>query len=178
MDPEGEVGSLQILLEVEMTTSTITPAVSTALAFRLQVLGNAYRSINVAPDAASAAEFGRLFTDPLGMPCPPWQSASDSPDGATPRLMGPATRSALAWFERFGFTAVGDFDQADHIGFLLAFAGLLIDTNADAATLRRYAIDHLNWIPAYCERLSAAARTPFYRELAEETGLAVRNFMD
>lgn len=177
----GRTCALKRPLEVEMTALMATPAVSTELAFRLRVLGNAYFSINAAPDAASAAEFGRLFKDPLTMPCPPWQSASDSldgaTDGATPRLMGPSTRSALAWYQRFGFTGVGESDQADHIGFLLIFAGVLLEKDAELETLQRYAHDHLNWIPAYCERLAAAARTPFYRELAEETGLAVLNFI-
>ena len=160
-----------------MTASMTAPGVSTELAFRLRVLGNAYFSVNAAPDAASVAEFHRLFKDPLNMPCPPWQSASDLREGARPRPMGPSARSALAWYQRIGCTGLGESDQADHIGFLLTFAGVLLETDSDPDTLQRYAHDHLLWIPAYCERLAAAARTPFYRELAEETRLAVLNFI-
>jgi TorA maturation chaperone TorD len=158
-------------------TSSISPAVATELAFRLRVLGNAYFSVYAAPDPDSVAEFERLFKDPLTMPCPPWQSASDAPEGAVPRLMGPPSRQALAWYQRFGFQGVSESDQADHIGYLLTFAGVLLETGADQDTLEHYAHDHLAWIPAYCERLGAAARTPFYRELAEETRLAVLNFI-
>jgi TorA maturation chaperone TorD len=145
------------------------------LAFRLRVLGNAYFSVNTAPDSDSVAEFHRLFKDPLTMPYPPWQSASDSPLGAVPALMEPSIRHALAWYQRFGFEGVGEFDQADHIGYLLTFASVLLETDTDPDTLHHYAHDHLLWIPAYCERLAASARTPFYRELAEETRLAVLN---
>jgi hypothetical protein len=80
------------------------------LAFRLRVLGNAYFSVNTAPDSDSVAEFHRLFKDPLTMPYPPWQSASDSPLGAVPALMEPSIRHALAWYQRFGFEGVGEFD--------------------------------------------------------------------
>lgn len=158
-------------------TSSISPAVATELAFRLRVLGNAYFSVYAAPDPDSVAEFQRLFKDPLTMPCPPWQSASEAPEGVVPRRLGPPARQALAWYQRFGFQGVSESDQADHIGYLLTFAGVLLETGSDPDTLQRYAHDHLAWIPAYCERLGAAARTPFYRELAEETRLAVLNFI-
>ena len=158
-------------------TTQISPAVATELAFRLRVLGNAYFSVHTAPDSDSAAEFQRLFKDPLTMPCPPWQSASDSPEGAGLRLMGPPARQALGWYQRFGFQGVSESDQADHIGYLLTFAAVLLETGNDPDTLQHYANDHLLWIPAYCERLVAAARTPFDRELAEETRLAVLNFI-
>jgi TorA maturation chaperone TorD len=157
--------------------SQISPAVATELAFRLRVLGNAYFSVYAAPDSDSVAEFHRLFSDPLAMPCPPWQSASDAPEGAGLRLTGPPARQALAWYLRFGFQGVSESAQADHIGYLLTFAGVLLESGADPDTLQYYAHDHLRWIPAYCERLGAAARTPFYRELAEETRLAVLNFI-
>lgn len=159
------------------TTAPLSPAVASALAFRLRVLGNAYFSVNTAPDSDSVAEFHRLFKDLLTMPCPPWQSASDAPLGAVPLFMGPPARRALAWYQRFGYEGVGEFDQADHIGHLLTFAGALLEADADPDTLQHYAHDHLLWIPAYCERLAEAARTPFYRELAEETRLAVLNFI-
>jgi TorA maturation chaperone TorD len=158
-------------------SSQISPAVAIELAFRLRVLGNAYFSVHAAPDSDSVAEFQRLFKDPLTMPCPPWQSASDAPEGAGLRLMGPSARQALAWYQRYGFQGVNETDQADHIGYLLTFAGVLLESGADPDTLQHYAHDHLHWIPAYCERLGAAARTPFYRELAEETRLAALNFI-
>jgi TorA maturation chaperone TorD len=158
-------------------TSSISPAVATELAFRLRVLGNAYFSVHTAPDSDSVAEFHRLFKDPLTMPCPPWQSASDSSEGAGLRHSGPCARQALAWYQRFGFQGVSESDQADHIGYLLTFAGVLLGAGADPDTLRDYAHEHLLWIPSYCDRLGAAARTPFYRELAEETRLAVLNFI-
>jgi TorA maturation chaperone TorD len=158
-------------------TAASSPTIGSELAFRLRVLGNAYFSVNTAPDSDSVAEFHRLFKDPLTMPCPPWQSGSESPEGAGHLLMGPSARQALSWYRRFGFQGVSETDQADHIGFLLTFAGVLLETGAEPGTLQDYAHDHLLWIPAYCERLAAVARTPFYRELAEETRLAVLNFM-
>jgi TorA maturation chaperone TorD len=159
------------------TTASLSPAVAAALAFRLRVLGNAYFSVNTAPDSDSVAEFHRMFKDPLTMPCPPWQSASDSRQGAVSLPMGLSARQALAWYRRFDFEGVGESDQADHIGNLLTFAGVLLETGADPDTLQHYAHDHLLWIPAYCECLAAAARTPYYRELAEETRLAVLNYV-
>lgn len=155
----------------------IASTVASALAFRLRVLGNAYLSVHTAPDPDSAAEFHRLFKDPLAMPCPPWQSSYDASDEVVPEPMGPTVRQALAWHQRFDFHGVGRSDQADHIGFLLTFAGLLLEADADRDTLQHFAHDHMLWIPAYCERLAAAARTPFYRELAEETRLAALNFI-
>jgi len=92
-----------------MTATSITqisPAVATELAFRLRVLGNAYFSVYAAPDPDSVAEFHRLFKDPLTMPCPPWQSASDAPEDAVPKRSGAPARQALAWYRRFGFQGV------------------------------------------------------------------------
>jgi TorA maturation chaperone TorD len=91
--------------------------------------------------------------------------------------MEPSVRHALAWYQRFGFEGVGEADQADHIDYLLTFASVLLETDTDPDTLHHYAHDHLLWIPSYCARLAASARTPFYRELAVETRLAVLNFI-
>lgn len=110
-------------------------------------------------------EYNRLFYNPAGTPCPPWQSAQ----GADPVLMGDSHLSALEWYRRFGVEPVSGNDPADHIGLLLLFYAQMRENGASDEDCARFAAEHLAWIPEFCDGIAAQARHPFYRDLAQET---------
>ena len=110
-------------------------------------------------------EYVRLFLDPQGAPCPPWQSAQ----GDEPRLLGPAHLSALAWYRRLGVEPQRANEPADHAGLLLTFAARLAETGGDLAGFHD---QHLAWLSRFAACLAAHARHDFYRALAEAIPLA------
>jgi TorA maturation chaperone TorD len=110
-------------------------------------------------------EYVRLFLNPAGAPCPPWQSAH----GEEPQLMGPAHRSALAWYRAAGVEPKVTTEPADHIGLLLAFFAHLLGTGSDPEIQSGFVEEHLAWMPAFCDRVSREAHHEFYRLLADLT---------
>ncbi len=106
-------------------------------------------------------EFVRLFFDPAGPPCPPFQSVNTSN-----QLLGPAHRSALAWYHAAGIEPKTTAEPADHIGLLLAFYARILEFETPDV-LDAFREEHLTWIPAYCERVILETRHPFYRLLAD-----------
>jgi len=104
-------------------------------------------------------DYNRLFLNPGGTPCPPWQSAH----AAEPRLMGAAHLSALEWFRRYDVEPSATNDPADHVGLLLLFYAQLLDSGEDAETLALFREQHLGWIPAFCDCVEQHTRHPFYR---------------
>lgn len=110
-------------------------------------------------------EFYRLFLNPAGTPCPPWQSAH----GPERHLMGETHLGALAWYRRFGVEPVTRNDPADHIGLLLMFYARLLEADATEGDRTSFAAGHLAWIPAFCDGMEKEARHPFYRLLAART---------
>lgn len=115
-------------------------------------------------------EHTRLFFSPEGAACPPWQSVH-SPE---PTIMGETHHSAMGWYREAGVQPVAETEPADHVGLLLSFYAKLVEEGAPPETLARFRDEHLGWIPAFCERLEAASRLPFYQELARETRVALR----
>lgn len=112
-------------------------------------------------------EYVRLFLNPAGAPCPPWQSTQ----GPEPRLMGPPHASALAWYRTLSVEPQLGNEPADHIGLLLTFYARMLAEDAAAETRRRYWQDHLAWMPDFCAAVRAAARHPFYAALARATAM-------
>lgn len=119
-----------------------------------------------AGDPAAEVEFYRLFFDPAGAPCPPWQSVYETAEGESPRLMGEAHRSALAWYRRYGFEPAVSSEPADHLGLLLLFYARLLAAGEDSATLEQFEREHLEWAPRFAACLEAQARHPRYQALA------------
>ena len=123
-----------------------------------------------ASDLDAAREYVRLFVDPMGPCCPPWQSLYEEPgaDPAGPRLMGAAHHSALAWFQRFGFEPANRSEPADHIGLLLLFYAKFLGTEGVSEnTLEQFEEAHLTWVPEFVRRLRAANPAEPYRQAAE-----------
>jgi TorA maturation chaperone TorD len=120
-------------------------------------------------EALSAAplepEFNRLFLNPAGTPCPPWQSAH----GTERRLMGEPHLQALDWYRRCGVEPAATNDPADHIGLLLLFYAALLEAGAEESERQAFARDHLAWVPAFCDSVKAETKHVFYRLLAVET---------
>jgi len=110
-------------------------------------------------------EYYRLFLNPQGTPCPPWQSVH----GEEKRLMGESHLQALEWFRRYGVEPASANEPADHIGLLLLFYAKLLESGAEEAELAAFRAAHLAWIPAFCDSLEAQAKHPFYAGLARET---------
>ena len=145
------------------------------LASRLRVLGLAYLSKDVAPDARASAEFVRLFED-ADRPCPPCQSMFTASTTISARKTSALPNKLLTLYRRFGFGSLAENQPADHVGLLLIFAGHLLDADPNPAMLVAFSNDHLAWIHDFCDGLSAEARHPFYRELAESTAMALRSY--
>lgn len=118
-------------------------------------------------------EYVRLFLNPGGAPCPPWQSAHE----ADRTLMGAAHASALQWYSRYGAVPRSEGEPADQIGLLLTFHAQLLLSGEQAQMLRLFAQRHLSWIPAFAEAVSAAARHEFYRELGLWVGSTVSDYL-
>ncbi len=124
-----------------------------------------------AGDEAIEQAYVRLFLDPAGAPCPPWQSAHAS----EPQLMGPAHLSALKWFRGSGVEPRAANEPADHVGLLLAFAAGL-PGSATQETLDEYYREHLAWIPAFCDCVAQHAPGEFHGLLAGATKRLVEQF--
>jgi TorA maturation chaperone TorD len=110
------------------------------------------------------SEFVRLFLDPAGARCPPFQSLYSDDR----QLMGAAHRSAMAWFRAAGMEPKAAAEPADHIGLLLAFYARLLELESPDV-VSAFRDEHLAWVPAYCEQVILETRHPFYRFLAEAT---------
>jgi TorA maturation chaperone TorD len=119
-----------------------------------------------AGDPEAEIEFYRLFFHPSGAPCPPWQSVYEAAEGESPRLMGAAHRSALAWYRRYGFEPTLSSEPADHLGLLLLFYARLLGAGASDPVLEQFEREHLAWVPRFAACLEAHARHPRYQALA------------
>ena len=106
-------------------------------------------------------EYVRLFLNPAGSPCVPWQSAHE----AERKLMGEAHTSALEWYARYGAVPAAGNNPADHVGLLLMFYAQLMVSGAHADELQRFSANHLSWIPEFGASVAAESRIAFYREL-------------
>ncbi len=124
-----------------------------------------------ADDPAAEREYYRLFLSPEGAPCPPWQSVFMAAEGETPRLMGPAHHSALAWYRRYGFEPALETEPADHLGLLLLFYAHLLAAEAPEAEQALFEVQHLAWAPRFIERLERNAVHPRFVALAAELAL-------
>ena len=126
-------------------------------------------AIEQSPGALEPA-YNHLFLNPGGTPCPPWQSAH----AGEGRLMGEPHLRVLEWFRRYGIEPRAMNDPADHIGLLLLFYAELLRLGVEEVDLEVFRREHLAWIPAFCECVAREGRHPFYRLLAEQTSLLVR----
>jgi TorA maturation chaperone TorD len=106
-------------------------------------------------------EYVRLFLNPAGSPCTPWQSAYE----AQGRLMGPAHVSAMEWYAKYGASPRSSSEPADHAGLLLTFYAQLLAAGAPEEDLAAFSERHLAWIPDFAAKVKAEAQHPFYRWL-------------
>jgi TorA maturation chaperone TorD len=111
-------------------------------------------------------EWVRLFYHPAGAPCPPWQSVHTE----ELTLMGRTHHAAMEWYRRAGMEPRLDTEPADHLGLLLTFYGRLLLEDVDEEELADFRAQHLAWLPAFCSRVEAETRLPFYRLLSRLTG--------
>lgn len=145
----------RLLRELRNTVQPMTP-----LASQLERMD---RALTAGAAAELQSEHARLFLDPKGAPCPPWQSAYAD----EPQPLGPAHRSALAWFRAVGIEPKNADQPADHAGLLMAFYGTLVEVGADPEIRAAFYEEHLAWMPQFLDRVIAEARHEFYRALAE-----------
>lgn len=108
-------------------------------------------------------EHVRMFLDPAGAPCPPWQSAHGHP----PRLMEDSHHRALAWYREEGLEPHRGNEPADHAGHLLFFYARLLESDGDPERLARFRSDHLDWMMPWLESVRNQTRLPFYVHTAE-----------
>jgi TorA maturation chaperone TorD len=114
-------------------------------------------------------EYVRLFLNPSGSPCPPWQSVH----GDDPALMGASHHSALDWYRKAGMAPRLDSEPADHIGLLLNFLAHMLGDDGSESQIGWFVEAHLQWIPAFCQTLEKETRLEFYRLLAKLTADAI-----
>jgi putative dimethyl sulfoxide reductase chaperone len=135
---------------------------------------------NASPEVL-AVEHARLFAG-LGEsygPAPPFESMYAVVPAQGDAIPSMVDAYRAAGFDRIDVPAV----PQDHLAVELRFMAMLAaresaarDTR-DIASLRamlahqqRFLDDHLlNWVPAYCERIAAEAREPFFKVVAHMT---------
>lgn len=127
------------------------------------VLADEIRLAQAVPDAA-VLEYSRLFLNPLGAACHPWQSVY----GTDSRLFGPAHHSALEWFRRYGAEPQNMQEPADHLGLLLLFYARLVEEGEPAETVASFFREHLTWAAEFALKLQQEARHPLYLAVARE----------
>jgi TorA maturation chaperone TorD len=115
-------------------------------------------------------EYVRLFLNPAGASCSPWQSAYE----AQGRLMGPAHASAVEWYANYGASPRASSEPADHVGLLLTFYAQLLVSGATEDDLTAFSERHLTWIPEFASKVHAEASHPFYRWLGRYAADLVR----
>lgn len=114
-------------------------------------------------------EYVRLFVNPSGAPCPPWQSVHS----AQPVLMGDSHHSAMNWYREAGMEPRLDSEPADHVGLLLNFLAHLLAEDATERQLSRFLEQHVQWMPEFCAKVEYETRLDFYRLLARFTADAI-----
>ncbi len=114
-------------------------------------------------------EYARLFLNPDGAPCPPWQSAYDEPGQWT----GWSHQRALAWYRSEGIEPEMANKPADHAGMLLLFLAHLLEKGAAQERVQAYYEDHLRWLKNFCGLVDRETRHPFFGTLAETLELAL-----
>lgn len=151
-----------------MVCSFDTSALDRGLATAVEQLCAVTR---VADRAECEREFVRLFLDPRGAVCLPWESVwTEHPS----RLMGPSHLDALRWYSGAGFQPVSTNEPADHIALELGFAALLIG-NGQTDALRAFWRSHvINWMPQFAEKLRRSTHTPLYAAAAHLLDTAIR----
>lgn len=124
----------------------------------------------VADRSECEREFVRLFLEPRGALCLPWESAwTEQPA----RLMGASHVDALRWYSASGYRMVASNEPADHIALELGFVALLIGSGR-TDTLRAFWRAHVvNWMPRFAERLRRSSRTPLYAAAASVLQTAI-----
>lgn len=140
------------------------------LADRLAAAGRAL----LVPDPEVEVEYNRLFLNPLGAPCPPWQSVYEPSEGDIPQMLGLAHHSALDWYRQYGVEPASDSEPADHAGLLLLFYAKLLMEEAEDQTLALFRSQHLSWLSAFFLQVETESRIAFFRDL----GLELREFLE
>jgi TorA maturation chaperone TorD len=143
----------------------------------LDDIGNSSAEVEALRSALAASgqdleiEYVRLFLNPAGAPCPPWQSANHE----EAHLMGSAHKSASLWYSKYGAAPKASSDPADHIGLLLMFYAQLASAEAEEEECRRFAAQHLAWIPGFCDKIARESKHDFYVRLAGLTAQLTRS---
>lgn len=114
---------------------------------------------------AAELEYTRLFLNPDGAPCSPWQSVY----ATEPRLMGPAHLSALDWYRRYGAEPAVQNEPADHVGLLLLFLAQLLVNEEDPQPIIAFREQHLDWTAALTGKIQNEAKHPLPLSLARAT---------
>lgn len=110
-------------------------------------------------------DYERLFVGPAHLEAAPWGSVYLDPDQI---VFGDSEIALRKWERERGITtkAEGSREPADHIGRMFILLAVL--ANERPCLVTEYLTDHLMpWAPRYFELLGSAARTGFYRCIAD-----------
>ncbi|NDY43263.1 molecular chaperone TorD family protein [Dissulfurirhabdus thermomarina] len=121
-------------------------------------------------------EYTRLFINsPEGAAAPPYASIYRHRAGF---LYQEGHDEALSYYREMGFEPVEGPEPGDHIGFELAFVGLLLEEGR-LDLLERFLGGHLlKWYPELAARLLAARPHPFYAALAQVTDACLNRLLE
>lgn len=116
-------------------------------------------------------EYERLFVGPAAAPCPPYEAVwrNDRPTQEQGTVMGQSTLQVQRLYSELGVRLAPDqVELADHIAVeleALAYAWSIGDEkHANGLVL------HLReWLPPFCESVSANSQAEFYVDLAKVT---------
>lgn len=102
--------------------------------------------------------FETPFAPPVESPYKTWYGGAQK----TGLMDGPSALDARRRYEAIGATPPTRY-PADHLALLLEYASLLLEAGA-VEDFEAFAVDHLDWLSAFDERVAgAAADAPFYR---------------
>lgn len=150
-------------------TAPATPDMAEALgevaAVYMALLDRKVPELGLPDGAADVAEFHRLFVGPGALVAPPFESVYRSPEQV---LMQAETLAVRQFYRSCGKELAPDRSEPDDfLPFELEFYVYLQTQAHGLEAMRRFSTEHLErWIPAFCERVIAGTRSPFYRSLA------------
>lgn len=137
----------------------------------LALLAEALAEENVTLLPKLKRDFTELFIGPVELKAIPW----GSPYLHEKRLLcGPSTQALVQFYQHYGILVNTQLNEpVDHIGLMLSVVSSLLERAAnepddtDLEVLRVLLAEHLlPWSNRFCEKLLAAAQTPYYRGMA------------
>jgi len=121
------------------------------------------QALVVAGPQGLEAEYVRLFLNPRGALCPPWEGAWQE----EPRLFGPRHEGVLRWARQLGLEPREYLrESADHVSHELGLLGLMLTGQVPEEDIAAFWQEHIaSWVPSFAAKLQEQANAPFFQLL-------------